>query len=295
MDWTRFAVPGLLFASGFLFKKSGIGFKQQLTKILLRIIPPYLFCSFVILIFNLPGQATSSEQASLYTVVFNLIFGNVIGIYYFVFVILYLYMFSFFLKILPVFVIWILWICMIAITVLFYFKMHLFFPKNYDDFFFLLLRHPCLHVLPYLSGWLFSMYYQRVRTSFRRHFRPLIVSILFFDIVVLFIAQSSDTIPVKQLAIQAHIYLSISYIIMFGFEGPWLKTTVSFLSKNTYGIFLLHFPIVRYMQSLLLETPIEFSIISLLVTWLAGIIGSLIIIDITRRISGRFSLYIVGA
>ncbi len=295
MNWTRFAVPGLFFASGFLFKKSGIGFKQQLTKILLRIIPPYLSCSFVILIFNLPGQTTSSEHVSLYTVVFNLIFGNVIGIYYFVFVILYLYIFSFFIKILPVFVIWIFWICMIMITVLFYFRMHLFFPEHYDNFFFLLLRHPCLHVLPYLSGWLFSLYYQRVRTFIKRHFRTLIVSALFLDIVVLSIAQSSDVIPINPLAIQAHIYLSISYIIMFGFEGPWLKTTVSFLSKNTYGIFLLHFPIVRYIQSLLLETANKFSITSLLVTWFAGIIGSLIIIDITRRISGRFSFYIVGA
>jgi len=294
-DWTRFAVPGLLFASGFLFKKGSIACGPLAVNLLRRIIPPYLFCSLIILIFDLPGQPPGSVSADLSEIVFNLVFGNVIGIYYFVFVILYLFGFSLLIRRLPVFFIWSIWGSTVVLTILFYIYLPFFIPVGPKHFFFFLMRHPCVHLLPYLTGWLFSVYYQHIRAFLKHNFNLLLPVLIIFDTILIIIVQFVDTFTIRQLIIQVHIYLFIFFLFLFGIERSRLKAVVSFLSQNTYGIFLIHFPIVRSIQELFLEAPAEFSFQALFVSWVAGLLGSLIVIEVFKRVLGKLSFYLVGA
>ena len=281
----RFAVPGLLFAAGFLFNKNKEVHSRQIAlKFIKRIIPPYLFCAFMIMFFNLPGKV---QVLTVPSFLFNLFFGNVLGIYYYIFVILYLYCLSLLLRKLSDTIFVICWLVCFGTTILFYTNLKLFFPSSQNQFFFYLMRHPLIHLLPYLTGWLFSLYYKKIIfiKNYYQFVLLMILCLLCNQFVVAWVW--------SQLLTQVQIYFTILFLCLLG--RNWQNNQIIFLSQSSYGIFLLHFPIVRAVQGLVPHITLDFSLGYALAAFMTGLGGSIMIIKLCQRIIGKYSIYLIGA
>lgn len=294
-DLTAFAVPGLLFASGFLFDKTGTKSGTLIKKLLVRIFPPYIFWSMVIMVFKLPGGSQGADALDLKTMVFNLLFGHVVGIYYFVFVITYLYGISFFLKRLSRRGVLLLWGVLVVITLVFVKNIFFFVPVPERWFMLVLMRHPLVHLLPYLSGWVFFLYresvIERVSSSWIRVGGPVIL----IDGILLLSNQPLAPGALTRLILQGHIYLAIFFILWAGSYRLKPVRPIYFLSRISYGLFLLHFPFVRAFQGFFPEETSAFSILYSSLALASGLGGSLFVIYLGKRLLGRYSVYIIGA
>jgi peptidoglycan/LPS O-acetylase OafA/YrhL len=303
-DWTRFAVPGFIFAAGFLFKKGPVDIKRLAIRLVTRIIPPYVVCSLIIVFLGLAERGGRPVIVTRTTILGDLLLGNTIGIYYFVFVIVYLYAFSFILRLFSARTILVLWACTIAITIVFYLNPFVWvpallshiLPKGTFELFFIVMRHPCIHIFFYISGWAASLYYPRIRPFLSKRFIPFIVIAVLGDIVVLYFIHNPrlDYSP-KQLTIQVHIISTISFLLLFGIRKKFFVSAIEYLSRNSYGIFLIHFPFIRYVQRMFPEATARFSFGYSTLVWLGGIVGSIVVIEIAKIVLKKYSPYVVGA
>ena len=293
-DITRFAVPGLLFASGFLFDKKRLPALPLTRKLLLRIIPPYLFCSVLIMLLNLPGSSWAPGHGSVKEFGYHLLWGSSVGIYYFVFVITYLYGMALVLRRLPEKGMVALWGVCIVLTWVFWNRVFWFVAVPPDRFLFVFLRYPLVHLLPFISGWVWSVYRQPICKWMASRSKILFGAAVVADLIALQLAQS-DMSPVSvQLILQLHIYLAIFMMMWLGMRYIKGSRVVLFLSNGTYTIFLLHFPLVRWFQSLFPVETAGFSFLFFLgaLTW--GLVGSIMIIASFRRVLGPYSKYVIG-
>lgn len=303
-DWTRFAVPGFVFAAGFLFKKGEIDAPRLAWRLFIRIIPPYLVCSLVFLWLGVAERSIGRGTSEGTRIITDLLFGNTIGIYYFVFVISYLYAFSFILRLLSRGLVLAIWFVIIGLTVWFCLEPLLFIPlflkqvlpKTYYELYFILLRHPCVHLFFYLTGWVVSLFYDYVRYALKKGFVPFIVLALAADIAALYIIHRAyNGFSLKQLTIQAHIILTLLCILVVGVKQRFWVSAVDYLSRNTYAIFLVHLPFVRLIQSWFPAITVRYSPIYSNLAWLGGIVGSIIVITVVKLLFRKYSPYIVGA
>ncbi len=301
--WTRFAVPGLLFAAGFLFRKSEIGSGRLSVKLLQRIVPPYLVWSLTILALGLSDTRPSLARMSLGQVGYDLLTGHAVSIFYFVFLIGYLYAFSFLLRFCRAGFAWGLWLAFVLLTLLFYLNPFLFLPDYLyrlappkpEDFFFVIMRHPFVYAVFYLSGWVFSLSYASIRAFLQRRAVAVLVLAAVADVVVLYaLIRASGFSPV-QLLIQLHVVLMIVLLLVVGIVGFPLRPAVEFLSRNTYGVFLIHLPFVRGFQGLFPQLTWDFSAPHSVGAWSAGVAGSLLVVVLARLVVGKYSPYLVGS
>ena len=290
--FTRFAVPGLLFAAGFLFRKSEIGGGQLSVKLVRRIVPPYLVWSLIILTLGLSDTRPPLTRMSIGQVGYDLLTGHAVSIYYFVFLISYLYAFSFLLRFSRAGFVLGVWLAFALLTVLFYLYPVLFLPDYLfrlapprpEDFFFVVMRHPFVYAVFYLTGWAFSLSYASVRSFLHKR-----------AVAVLCALTRATGFSTIQLLIQLHVLLIIVLLLVVGIVGFPLRPAVEFLSRNTYGVFLIHLPLVRGFQGLFPHHTWDFSAPHSIGAWSVGVAGSLLIIVFARLVVGRYSPYLVGS
>ncbi len=289
-DITRFAVPGLFFAAGFLFNINNVSTSQIIKKKLIRILPPYVFCSLCIQFMNLPGLTVNLEHLAAKQLIFNLIFGNTLAIYYFIFVLFYLYAFSLFLRRIPDKWVLVIWGISIFLTLLFVKQVIL-----QGSSLFIIFRHPFIHCLSYLSGWVFFLYYQKITSIVKQHLTIVFFTLIILDIMLLTFTRidggSFDSFPILT---QLYIYMCIALLLVIGIKTTKYQKIIQFFSNYSYGIYLLHFPIVRSCQLLYPEIAADYSFKYAFVSWSAGVSISVFIIFVIKKITGRYSVYLVG-
>ncbi len=289
-DIARFAVPGLFFAAGFLFNINKISTSQIIKKKLIRLLPPYVFCSLCIQFLNLPGLSVSLENITVKQLMFNLIFGNTLGIYYFIFVLFYLYAFSLFLRRIPDKWVLAIWSISIFLTLLFVKQVIL-----QGSSLFIIFRHPFIHCLPYLTGWIFFLYYQKITSVVKKHLTAIMFIVIILDIILLtFTRMAGGCFDLFPILTQFHIYLCIAFLLIFGIITTKYQKIIQFFSNYSYGIYLLHFPIVRSCQLLYSEIAVDYSFKYAFVSWSASVSISIFIIFVIKKITGRYSIYLVG-
>jgi peptidoglycan/LPS O-acetylase OafA/YrhL len=301
--WTRFAVPGLLFAAGFLFRKSDIGSGRLSVKLLRRIVPPYVVCSLAILALGLSDTRPGIARMSPGEVAYDLLTGHAVGIFYFVFLISYLYAFSFLLRLCRTGFVWGLWLAFVLLTVLFYLAPLLFLPDflfrlappGPANFFFVVMRHPCVYAVFYLSGWVFSLSYAAIRGFLRKRAGAVLALAAAADLAVLFALTRASGFSPVQLLIQLHIALMIVLLLVLGIVGFPARRAVEFLSRNTYGLFLIHLPFVRSFQGLFPHVTSDFSPLHSVGAWSTGVAGSLLAIVLAKLVFSKYSPYLVGS
>ena len=291
-DFTRYAVPGLFFASGFLFDKKKYTTKEIFWKKIIRLIPPYLFCSIIFQIIDAPGLMVARDDLNLSEFLNNIILGNTFGIYYFVFVLFYLFSLSLFLRKISKTLVLILWMFSFLFLIFFWFG----WIAQVESMFWLF-RHPFIYLFFYFSGWIFSLHYRLVISFIEKYNSKilglgvsLIISLIFYTRIC---GKSFNEFPV---APQFFIISSILIIVTLGVSNFTNRSSiVDFFSKNSYAIYLLHFPIVRYFQFLYPEASKHYSFFYSLVFWGFGLSVSVLLILAIKRITGKSSIHLIGA
>lgn len=290
-DLCRFAVPGLFFAAGFLFDKKENSTGQLVRKKLIRLLPPYLFCSLCIQFLNLPGLIIELKNLDAGQLIYNLVFGNTMGIYYFVFVLLYLFIGSLVLRQIPDK--WVLGLWGLSAFLLLLFVKVFIIKCNMSLF--LIMRHPFFHLFAYMSGWFFSLYYENIVSLLREYRIGVICSGVFLvTIVLVYTRMGGNHFSSFPILTQFYIYVCITLLMTVGMWIHKSQAGVQFVSNASYGIYLLHFPIVRACQSVYPEISVDYSFVYALISWFAGVAGSIFIITVVKKISGRYSRYLVG-
>lgn len=290
-DFTKFAVPGLFFAAGFLFDKKENSTEQIVRKKLIRLLPPYLCCSICLQFLDVPGLSIELKNLNAGQFIYNLIFGNTFGIYYYVFVLFYLFAGSLVLRQVPDK--WVLGLWGLSALLL------LAFVKGLISFgmssMFLIFRHPFFHLFAYMSGWVFSLYYETVGSLLRQYRAGVICGGVFLvAIILVYTRMGGNHFSSFPILTQFYIYTCVILLIT---AGTWIykfQSGIRFISNASYGIYLLHFPIVRACQSVYPEISVDYSFVYAFVSWSAGIAGSICLISVVRKLSGRYSRYLVG-
>jgi peptidoglycan/LPS O-acetylase OafA/YrhL len=290
-DLCRFAVPGLFFAAGFLFDKKINSTGQIIKKKLVRLLPPYLFCSLCIQFLNVPGLSVELKNLDAGQLIYNLIFGNTLGIYYYVFVLFYLFAGSLVLRHMPGK--WVLGLWGLSALLL------LAFVKGLIGFgmssMFLIFRHPFFHLFAYMSGWVFSLYYETVGSLLKQYRVGVICgSVVLVAIILVFTRMGGNHFSSFPILTQFYIYTCVTLLITAGMWIHKFQVGIRFISNASYGIYLLHFPVVRACQSVYPEISAGYSFVYAFVAWCAAIAGSILIIFMVQKLSGRYSRYLIG-
>jgi len=291
IESTRFVVPGLFFASGFLFDKKKYSTDQIIKKKLGRLLPPYLFCSLCFQFLNVPGVVALKDlDAGL--LVYNLIIGDTLGAYWFVFVLLYLFAGSLVLRLIPDRWVWGLW-GLSALLLLFFVKVWAVGGMSFTLF----IRHPFFYLFDYLSGWIFSLKYESISLFLKKHgaaifFSGIVPASAFLFLIITRIdGYNFFSFPILT---QLYICLCITLLIIAGMRITKFQGMIQFVSNRSYGIYLLHFPIICACHSVYSEWPVDYSPLYASVSWCVGLAGSILIIFIIQKLSGRYSKYLIG-
>ncbi len=299
-DMGRFAVPALFFTSGFLFDKGNRTTWQIIKKKLWRILPPYLFCSVCIQFLDLPKTSIPLGQLSMKQFALNLVAGNTIGIYYFIFVLFYLYAFSLVFRKLPVKWVWAVWL--ISLLCLWLFVERIYIPSlglNYiipDNIFGFLMRHPFYWFFPYMTGWMISLYYKNICTFVDAN-AILAIFISASFIVIFHLCSNVFGEGLREFPVidQTTIYLKICLFFCVGIKISKSTAVVRYFSDNTFGIYLVHFPIVKSAQASLAAYSVSYLFLSTVMSWTAAVVLSLVIIQFFKKMAGRYSVYFIGS
>lgn len=289
-DATRFAVPGLFFAAGFLFEKRNYTTTNLAKRKLVRLLPPYLFCSLCLQFLNVPGLNVPMPTIDFYQLAHNLLFGDTFGIYYFVFVLFYLYAASLLLRRLPDHWAFASWAMSGLLLVLFLKgviggRMSLF----------LLFRCPYFHLFAYMSGWMFSLHYEEIK-RFLRKYRKVVIGAGTALALATFAGTHANGVDRVSFSIltQVYIYAVLAIVIAVGISPGRFQAGIRLISGFSYGIYLIHFPIVRTVQGLRPELSSDYCFTYALVAWSVGVSASLLIILAARKVAGRYAVHLVG-
>ncbi|MEN6509920.1 MAG: acyltransferase [Smithella sp.] len=289
-DLCRFAVPGLFFAAGFLFDKQINSTRQVIKKKLIRLLPPYLFCSICMQFLNVPGLSVELKNLNAGQFIYNLIFGNTLGIYFFVFVLFYLFFWSLVLRYVPGK--WVLGLWALSALLLLAFVKGLI---GSGMSLFLMFRHPFFHLFAYMSGWIFSLYYETLGSLFRQYRISIICSgVVLVAIILVFTRVGGNHFSSFPILSQFYIYTCVILLITAGMWIHKFQSGIQFVSNASYGIYLLHFPIVRACQSVYPEISVDYSFVYALISWCIGVSSSIFILLVIKKIAGRYSAYLAG-
>ena len=263
----------------------------MIKKKLIRLLPPYLFCSICMQFLDVPGLSVELKNLDAGQFIYNLMFGNTFGIYFFVFVLFYLFAGSLVLRRLPGK--WVLGLWVLTALLLLAFVKGLIGLGSSSIF--LVLRHPFFHLFAYMSGWVFSLYYETVGSLLKQYRIGIICCGVFLVAMILIVTRvDGNHFSSFPILTQFYIYTCITLLITVGISLEKFQGAVQFVSNCSYGIYLLHFPIVRACQSVYPEISVDYSFVYAFVAWVAGIAGSIFIIFIVKKLSGRNSRYLVG-
>src|SRR5690606_38172819 len=151
---------------------------------------------------------------------------------------------------------------------------------------FLIFRHPFFHLFAYMSGWVFSLYYETTGSLLKQYRVGVIcVGAVLVAISLVLTRIGDNHFSLLQIITQFYIYTCVILLITAGISREKFQGAVQFVSNASYGIYLLHFPIVRACQSVYPEISADYSFVYAFVSWCVGIAGSILIIVIVQKLS----------
>lgn len=306
---TRFAVPSFFFIFGFLFNKSSRSIKELVHKLVLRLIPPYLIASTLMLYlrWTFPWIESTPLQLSLLEILKIFFFGSALGIYYFLFVLLYLSLLGLLLRKLKD--AWIIAFFFFSVGAILAFYYHPYgLPTSETHFFFVLFRHPALHLWPFLLGWIFSkkiVHDDSWIHGFVTKKQPLLLTcIMIFDgITLCYILKFQDPaiqktlfqyFTIQQSLLQLHSFWMLLILWKIGSCWKLIERAITWVSLRSYSIFLFHLPLIRMMQRLLEPIHGKAPLLWIFSSCSIGLIITMILVWLGNRVLGRHSKWVIG-
>jgi surface polysaccharide O-acyltransferase-like enzyme len=285
---TRFAVPGFLMASGFLYAtREPVPVALTLRR-LRRILIPYLIASLGAQLFHVARGAEPTAGS----VLFDLLSAASFGPYYYVMQIFLLVLVT------PLFA----QLCAasargFALLAAVLVGVQLSLEQGWlvpPLSFFWLIRNPLFWAGFFLIGWMLRLHYAPIaalvssqRVLFVVGFAAIVCAL---GAIIAFPPSQAWVRPATWLSIHAICGL----LFVAGCGRATTSTPLAQLSDASYAIYLYHLffvlPLLPFFR-----VPCEFSLSAIAVPWLGGMLGSLLVVAVARRVLGERSRAWIGA
>jgi len=282
---TRFAVPGFLLCSGFLYATEKPITLRTVGRRLRRVLIPYLICSFGAQIWWVTrGQGHAFDE-----IVQDFLFGSSFGPFYYVFVHFFLVLFAPLFVLLPRFAIGSLTALLILSQGWFESRTSLSLPIFWQ------LRSPLLWWGYFMLGWLIRLHHDTVRQWITSRRSALMAILALAILACTGIANMENRTEWVRAAIWLDIYAILAFILVATIDRRSVPTLVGAISNASFAIYLLHLFFI-YAAELLVRPPLrEFDIFVVAGYWSAGLFGAFAVIVTLRALLGQRSRDIIGA
>lgn len=283
---TRFAVPGFLTVSGFLYATTGrVGWVKTRHRFR-RLLPPYLVASIGAQLFWW-SQGPKAHDSSILT---DLIFCSSFGPYYYVFLIICFVLLTPLVARLPKTYFAIL----IGATLVYQGMMEAVgLPSR--EWLFWWVRNPLLYAAYFLLGWCVRLHYASIRAWVTNR-RPWLVTAAVLAIVVCGLIQLS---PPSKMVSATVTWLNIYAVLTLVFVSSCGRFTSSAVVRNlsdaTYSIYLFHLFFIEVAHNYFKSPRNELDLVALFLTWGTALAGSISIVIVARFFLGTKSRDAVGA
>lgn len=292
---TRFAVPGFFFASGFLYFQRHRATLGVVGRRLKRVAVPYLVASLVAIV----GRWVYEGPIALREILFELVTGNAVGIYYFIppfigAVLLVIVLARYRRLVVPLLaLLWVLgFLCERG-----FFTIKA--PLGAGPFFWNL-RNPLRWWGYFVAGWCLANYAgvvsrlsRRTRTTVGAALLGVALGCSLTAVAVLPPGKSTIWVSIEYL----NIYACILGLFLLAFDWPDVPG-VRWLSETTYPIYLYHFFFISLFRVFLADSlrqrlalpPVALNSMTLIV----GLSGGLVTVWIGRWAFGRHARLVIG-
>lgn len=292
---TRFAVPFFLFSTGFLIDKTSLPGPVLARKLFVRIGLPYLTASaFFLTVRSNTAVLDGRIFPDIPTVLHALAFGEALGIYYYIFVIAYLCLLSLFLRRLGVIAIHLLFLFALALQIDFILQGSSFPAVEPSEFFWVVARHPAMHLPYFLAGWQFSVHYKPLKAWITKYAKRIIFICLPLDVFLLVGSLGRHDFFLQQLLEQLHIVTVLVLVLACTLHMPRAPRPICFLADASYAIYLFHLPLVRIAQSAF-DNPTIPVAARIGIAWAIGLAGTIALVLALQRLFGGTSRRWFGA
>ena len=285
LELLRFAVPGFLAISGFLYATPQRVPAKQTLRRLRRILVPYLVASVAAEIFwRMLGSGAQTGS-----ILEDLLVGAAFGPYYYVFLIVVLVILTPGLPLLSRRVLSVAFVLCFAAQALLANDI-----GNPPDLLWAI-RNPLRWAAYFLAGWWLRLSYVGIASSVtgRRGLWGLAFGVPAAGLAA-FLA--TDLWPAaRPTASWLEIWAILGLLFVLTCGLPPATAPVRALSDATYAIYLFHLFFVLPTQFLIPAPPGAMALIPILLPWLAGMGGSLVIIALGRLVLGQRARDWIGA
>jgi surface polysaccharide O-acyltransferase-like enzyme len=282
---TRFAVPGFLFCSGFLYATTTpIAFATVLRR-LRRVLVPYLICSIGAQIW---WQATGQGHA-FDVILREMLLGSSFGPFYYVFIHFFLVLFAPLFALLPGPALAGLTAVLVISQGWLESSTTLFLPIFWH------IRDPLLWWGYFMLGWMIRLHHDSVRRWIVSRRAALLAVLLLAVVVCTWFASSETQSEWVRAAMWLDIHAILAFIFVATCGGRTTPSAVALLSDTTFAIYLLHLFFVYGAERFVQPTVNEFDALVIASYWSAGLLGSLAVIGVARSLLGSRSRDVIGA
>jgi surface polysaccharide O-acyltransferase-like enzyme len=282
---TRFAVPGFLLCSGFLYATTSPVSARVTLQRVRRVVLPYLVASFGAQLW----WAATGPAHDLRTAASEIALASSFGPYYYVFVHFWLVLVTPLFAVAPRRVLAGLTAGLVASQAFFEARMELVIP------FFWHIRNPLLWWAYFLVGWLLRLHYAAVRSFVVEHRAKLAVALALAWLAATWVGGGQPQTSFVRSAIWLDIYVTLGLIFVAACGRERVPGWMRSLSDATFAIYLLHLFFVYGAERIIRANSEAFSPPVIGLYWAAGVAGSLAVIWAARRLLGPRSRDVVGA
>jgi peptidoglycan/LPS O-acetylase OafA/YrhL len=276
----KFAVPGFLATSGFLYATSERVSRAVTARRLGRVLLPYAVASVAAQIYHAAlGAPHSAEKIAL-----EFFFGASFGPYYFVFLISLLILMTPLFARLPA-----KWIAALAVTMFLLqaaqtIEMAIDEEPEWKIFTsYWLLRSPILWWNYFLFGWLARLHYATLAPWIVDHRRQLTAGLFIFAAALTMLHASDLGLVTDRLSSWLFIHFFVLLIWVLSCGADRIPRPIRFLSDVSYSIYLFHLFFMYEAQKLFPHSDGALAPLAVLAPWAAGLLGPLALILVARR------------
>jgi fucose 4-O-acetylase-like acetyltransferase len=289
---TRFAVPGFLAVSGFLYATRSRVERLTTLRRLRRIVVPYLLATAAAQVF----WWAMGQPRPVASIPRQILFASSFGPYYYVLQVLFVVMLAPLLSRLGTRGIGVLCVAAVGMQWVFETGQMGIYP------FFVHVRNPLLWFGYFCVGWWLRLYDKSAIAWIRGHRTPLIVGTVG---AIAALSGSNATLVAeypglayfegKQSLAWLNVWASLA-LVYFAAAGRGASGRVTrYLSDLTYTIFLFHMFFVIPATRFIVPEPGEFDPWLLFLRWLPGVVGPIILLEAARPLLRERSRLILGA
>jgi fucose 4-O-acetylase-like acetyltransferase len=282
---TRFAVPGFLFCSGFLYATTKRISTQTVLRRLRRVLIPYLICSIAAQIW----WFTTGQGHAFDAITQEILFGSSFGPFYYVFVHFFLVLFAPLLVLLPGTALAGLTALMLVGQGWLETRAGVLMPIFWH------IRNPLLWWGYFLLGWTIRLHYDTVRRWIASQRGLLITAMALAVLTCTWVASAEIGSEWIRRASWLNIHSSLALIFVATCGRRSAPTPLAVLADATFAIYLLHLFFVYAAERLVQPSVNEFDILVIAAYWSAGLFGALGVISLARRLLGPRSRDVIGA